>query len=126
MRHFIAKFALSSALALGCVSSAFAAQLIMVDQKGCHYCEAWMDEIAPAYPKTAEGKFAPLVRRDISAGPPEGGSFARRVNFTPTFILMEDNNEIGRIEGYPGEDFFWPVYNQLLKSKTEFDDGIAQ
>ncbi|CAG0908775.1 unnamed protein product [Cyprideis torosa] len=70
-------------------SSAVAAdyQLVLVEQPGCAYCAAWDDQIAPAYPNTAEGAFAPLIRADLHIGPPDGVSYARRVNFTPTFIL---------------------------------------
>lgn len=95
--------------------------LIMVEQPGCAYCMAWDDQIAPAYPKTAEGRFAPLIRADLHIGPPEGVSYARRVNFTPTFILIEDGQEIARMEGYVGEDFFWPLYSQLLEKQTDFE-----
>ncbi|MGB7319716.1 MAG: thioredoxin family protein, partial [Planktotalea sp.] len=70
-RHLY-KITLAVALSLGTATAAFAVDLIMVEQKGCHYCEAWMDEIAPAYPKTDEGKFAPLLRRDIHDGAPDG------------------------------------------------------
>lgn len=123
MLRYVSRLALACVFAISATSSAFAVDLLMVEQKGCHYCEAWMDDIGPAYPKTAEGKFAPLIRRDISKGAPEGGSFARRVNFTPTFIIMDEGEEIGRIEGYPGEDFFWPILSQLLKDKTSFESG---
>jgi hypothetical protein len=34
--------------------------------------------------------------------------------FTPTFVLVEDGTEAGRIEGYPGEDFFWPLLAKLI------------
>lgn len=94
----------------------------MVDQQGCHYCEAWLDEIGPTYPKTTEGKFAPLTRRDIGDGAPDGGTYARRVNFTPTFILMDQGQELARIEGYPGEDFFWPILTKLLTDNTSYQD----
>lgn len=114
-------FTLAFGAACVAAPALFAAELIMVDQKGCHYCEAWTSEIGPSYPKTAEGRFAPLVRRDIADGAPEGARYARRVNFTPTFILMEDGAELARIEGYPGEDFFWPVLTQLLSTHTDFD-----
>lgn len=126
MSHILSRIALAGALTLAAAQAAFAVQLIMVEQKGCHYCEAWMDEIAPAYPKTSEGKFAPLQRRDIRDGAPEGGSYARRVNFTPTFILMDEGREIGRIEGYPGEDFFWPLFTKLLEEKTSFEPAQNQ
>lgn len=117
------RFALASVLTVAAANSVFAVELIMVDQKGCHYCEAWLDEIGPAYPKTAEGKFAPLKRRDISAGAPDGSEYARRVNFTPTFILIDDGAELARIEGYPGQDFFWPILTKLLSDNTSFAEG---
>ena len=47
-------------------------------------------------------------------GPPEGVRLGLRPSFTPTFVLVEDGKEIGRIEGYPGEDFFWPMLGALL------------
>ncbi|SMX47642.1 hypothetical protein MAA8898_03716 [Maliponia aquimaris] len=101
-------------------------RLIMVEQPGCAYCAAWDDQIAPAYPHTAEGRFAPLVRADLHMGPPEGVTYARRVSFTPTFILVEDGREIARMEGYVGEDFFWPVYAKLLAQHTAFEPTDGQ
>jgi hypothetical protein len=96
-------------------------RLIMVEQPGCAYCAAWNDQIGEAYPKTAEGQFAPMTRADLHMGPPEGVTYARRVNFTPTFILLEDGAEIARMEGYVGEDFFWPMFAQLLEAHTDFE-----
>lgn len=94
---------------------AAAAELVMVEQQGCVYCEQWNEEIAAIYPKTEEGRLAPLHRIDISEVVPEGMVFARGVNFTPTFILVENGRELDRIEGYPGEDFFWGLLGMLLK-----------
>ena len=119
---FTASAAVSGASGSDSDVSNASARLVMVDQKGCHYCEAWTEEIGPAYDKTAEGKFAPLLRRDIADGAPEGSTFARRVNFTPTFVLMENGQELARIEGYPGEDFFWPILTKLLTQYTTFKD----
>ncbi|MFP7571898.1 thioredoxin fold domain-containing protein [Marivita sp. S2033] len=94
--------------------------LVMVEQPGCIYCQRWDAQIAPAYPNTDEGKFAPLMRTGLRDGPPDGMTYARRVVFTPTFILVEDGEELARIEGYPGEDFFWPVLSKILKEHTDF------
>jgi hypothetical protein len=94
--------------------------LVMVEQPGCIYCERWDTEIGPAYPKTDEGKFAPLLRADLRQGPPEGITYARRVLFTPTFVLVNEGQEQARIEGYPGEDFFWPLLTKLLLDSTDF------
>jgi hypothetical protein len=96
-------------------------QLIIVEQAGCVYCQMWDAEIAPAYPNTAEGQFAPLVRADLHEGPPEGFEYARRVTFTPTFILVDKGEEVARMEGYPGDDFFWPLLSQLLVQNSDFN-----
>ena len=89
-------------------------RLLMAEQAGCIYCERWDAEIAPAYPKTAEGAAAPLQRYDLRAGPPDGVALARRVIFTPTFVLVEDGREVARMEGYAGDEFFWFQLRRML------------
>ena len=116
----IQRIALSLLLLASPIAPAWAAQLIMVEQAGCHYCQRWHAEIGPIYPKTDEGAFAPLKRMDIRSAPPKGVKFVRRVNFTPTFILVENGTEAARIEGYPGEDFFWGLLDVMLRKHTEF------
>ena len=112
----------AAALWLTTATSALAGdiRLVVVEQHGCAYCAAWDDEIAPAYPNTPEGRFAPLLRADLHQGPPDGIAYARGVRFTPTFVLVEDGVEIGRMEGYVGADFFWPVYSEFLQDRTSF------
>lgn len=95
--------------------------LLMAEEPGCYWCERWTEEIGPIYPKTAEGQAAPLVKFDILQ-PPEHVKFAMRINFTPTFILVQDDVEIGRIEGYPGEDFFWGLLGQLIDQTKDAND----
>lgn len=97
----------------------WAEELIMVEQPGCYTCQLWDREIAPIYPKTEAGKFAPL-RREHLRKPPKDVTYARRVSFTPTFILVRDGAEIARLEGYPGEDFFWWHIEKILKENSAF------
>ncbi len=94
------------------------AELLMFEQEGCQYCRMWDTVIAPIYPKTAEGEIAPLHRIHIR----EQGEvpyLESRIMFTPTFVLVEDGQEIGRIEGYPGEDFFWGLLGMMLNDLNE-------
>ena len=90
------------------------ARLLMIEEKWCEWCERWNDEIGVVYDKTVEGKQARLLRADIHEPLPAGIDLAGRPRYTPTFILLDDGREVGRIEGYPGEDFFWPMLQQLL------------
>ena len=99
---------------LGCLSlPAGAADLVMVEQEGCIYCARWDEDISHIYPKTEQGERAPLRRvqlRDL----PDDIEFASRPVFTPTFVLVENGRELGRIEGYGGDQFFWFVLDKLL------------
>lgn len=90
--------------------------LLMAEEEGCFWCAKWTKEIGPIYPKTAEGQTAPLMRYDVTGDTPAGVTLARPVHFTPTFILLQDGTETGRIEGYPGQDFFWGLLSQLFEN----------
>jgi hypothetical protein len=94
-------------------------RLLMAQEAGCTWCARWDDEVAAIYPKTSEGKTAPLLRYDIHDGVPDDVILLRSVHFTPTFVLLSDNQEVGRIEGYPGEDFFWGLLAQLITQASE-------
>lgn len=96
-----------------------AAELLMFEEKWCHWCERWNEEIGGIYHKTTEGKRAPLRRVDVHDATPRDIDLATRVQFTPTFVLVEDGKEVGRIEGYPGEDFFWGLLGRILEKLPE-------
>ncbi len=104
--------ALFGALAL---ARAEAAELVMFEQKGCPWCAVFDREIAPIYPKTAEGARAPLRRVDITRPLPRDIAFVTVERMTPVFVLVDGGREIGRIRGYPGEDHFWGLLSELLK-----------
>lgn len=86
-------------------------RLVMVETASCIYCVRWHKEIGPAYPLSPEGLRAPLVRRDISD--PALSAF-RKVVYTPTFLLVRDGVEVGRLTGYPGPDYFWSEIDALI------------
>lgn len=92
-------------------------RLIMVEQPGCVYCLAWDAEVSAIYPLSDEGKTAPLTRIQLHAPVPDGMTFARPAAFTPTFVLLNEGVEVGRIEGYPGQDFFWGLLGQMLDAQ---------
>lgn len=113
-------FVSATAVAVATTLPAWAVELVIVEQPGCYTCRQWNEEIAPIYPKTEAGQFAPLRRAELRHKP-EDLTYARSVNFTPTFILIEEGREIARLEGYPGEDFFWWHIENLLTEKAGFE-----
>ena len=100
---------------LASVAGSLAAELLMFDDPGCVWCRRWNAEIGPSYPRTPEGRQAPLRRIHIRDQAKAGVALARPVDATPTFVLVEGGQEVGRIAGYPGSDFFYPMLEELLR-----------
>jgi len=94
-----------------------AAELVMFEQAGCVWCEAFDREIATVYDKTDEGARArcaasisrlrcrPILPSSRSSGSRRCSSWSKT-----------DANR--RIRGYPGEDHFWGLLGVLIKSST--------
>lgn len=106
---------LVTALAVFIAPHVRAAELVMFEQKSCEWCIRWHAEIGPIYPKTEEGRQAPLRRVDIHEPMPDDLAWMKGERFTPSFALIEDGREIGRIRGYPGQDFFWGLLGQMIE-----------
>lgn len=112
----LALAALSVCLVMTALSrQPMAAELLMLEDRGCPWCERWRREIGVAYPKTTEGRRAPLRTIERSRAPESGIAFAVPVVVSPTFVLVEEGREVGRITGYPGSDFFWGMLGELLE-----------
>lgn len=94
--------------------AAQSAELLMIEEPGCVYCARFNREIGPAYPKTDEGKLAPLRRLQIADPWPASLADVRKASVTPTFILIADGIEIDRLVGYPGDEHFWFLLTQML------------
>jgi hypothetical protein len=98
-----------------------ALELVMVERQGCSYCVAWKETIGPAYPNTEMGQFAPLRMVDIKDTLGDDIQFDGRILFTPTFVLVSEGREIGRIEGHPGDHFFWGMLEKLLRERAGYN-----
>jgi hypothetical protein len=110
----LARWGLVAAGILALSARAQAAELLMLEQPGCVWCAQFDAQIAPAWPKTPEGRLAPLRRVDITRPWPSDLAGVAKERFTPTFVLMDDGREIGRIRGYVGDEFFWYRIGELL------------
>lgn len=115
--HLIRVAFVAFLLFAGASSAGQAAELVMFRQGFCEWCEVWDDEVGVVYGKTREGRWAPLREVDIHDKRPSDLTGIRPVIFTPTFVLMENGSEVGRIQGYPGEDFFWGLLDKMLKKR---------
>lgn len=101
-------------LVLTGAGTAYALELVFFTRPGCPYCLKWEREVAPIYQKSEEAKRAPLRHWDLSTGTPPY-KLAYPVRYTPTFVLVDADVEIGRITGYINDDMFWGMLGKMLK-----------
>jgi thioredoxin-related protein len=109
-----------SLLALGLAFAAPAAaqdpriELLFVDKSGCPWCARFEQEVLPGYPQSDIGRTAPLRRVSLDNGQPKEAALGEPVRFTPTFILLRDGKEAGRIVGYMDNGTFYGLMEKLL------------
>jgi len=89
--------------------------LVMVTSPSCPWCDAFEDDVGYLYDKTIEAQQFPLYRVDFFSKFPQSLSHISPAEFTPTFIVLKDHQEIGRLEGYPGDEMFWWRFSEFTK-----------
>ena len=116
--NFVVRAFFALCVTIMLAQAANAAELIMYRRDGCPWCAKWDREIGPIYPKTDLNQRAPLrlINLDHDRDLPITHGAIR---YTPTFVLADNGREVGRIEGYPGEDYFWPRVTNLLEMLKE-------
>lgn len=92
-------------------AGARAAELLMYRRAGCSWCLAWDREIGPIYGRTEIGRRMPVRMIDLGRERP-AVMLKGPIIYTPTFVLADEDREVSRIEGYPGQDFFWGLLEQ--------------
>jgi thioredoxin-related protein len=113
---YVAKAIVAAFIALASISpaAADALELVFFERPGCIYCVRWEREVGAVYPLTEEGRKAPLRRVNLADGPPPL-KLVSPVIFSPTFVLMKDGREVGRITGYMGDAMFWGVFSKMME-----------
>lgn len=113
MRCAVAVLAFLTAVAGG--GAVRAAELVYFNSSACPVCERWDEEIGGLYDKTDEAKRLPLRHQNIHENTPEDLSFIKGVVFTPTFVVVENGREVGRMVGYVQDYFFWEQLSGLIE-----------
>lgn len=97
-----------------------AAELLMFERAGCPWCARWNREVAPGYVRSEEGEYAPLRRIDLDReSHPRDIAFKTPVRFTPTFVLVDQGREIGRLIGYIDAATFWGLFAKMVRDHRE-------
>lgn len=90
--------------------------LVMVEYEHCPFCKRWKAEVGPDYAASAQGRRAPLSMIDIDGPWPDGIVLSTRPYITPTFILLQDKQEVARIAGYTTPAAFYQGLDIMLEA----------
>lgn len=92
-----------------------AASFVMLERHDCPWCRRWHREVGEtAWNASNLGRRAPLRRVDLAQELPSDLGFLASWRFTPTFVLVAQGREVGRMIGYQGDLFFWQRAEALL------------
>ena len=90
--------------------------LIMVTSPSCPWCDAFEEDVGHIYGKTPESAQFPLHRIDYFTKFTAPLAHIKAASVTPTFIVIKGHQEIGRIEGYPGDEMFWWRFSEFTQN----------
>ncbi len=114
--RMLVKLSLGTALAVAASllpSVSQSAELLMFERGGCVWCQRWNHDVGPVYDKSAEAKMLPLRRIDLDRQRPDGLKLSQPIRYTPTFVVIDNGREVGRITGYINDDSFWGLLGTL-------------
>lgn len=108
--------------------------LVMVRTAGCPWCRAWDREVRPGYLASETGARLGLVELDLRDVTARGMALEGPVSVVPVFLLvrqasgaddLQGAQELGRLVGFPGADFFWGYLDAMLAAADAMMPGQA-
>ena len=99
-------------------AASHAAELLMFERDGCVWCQRWDREVGQTYGKTEEARLLPLRRINIDRPSDAAIALTSAVRYTPTFVVVDEGREIGRITGYISDDAFWGLLGTFVSRLT--------
>jgi len=89
-------------------------QLVVLEVDGCIYCDVFRRRLLDAYKSSKHGKKAPIRFVDINDPALGDLGITQPIGMVPTFIMLENNEEIGRIPGLMGHQDFFRAIDYIL------------
>jgi thioredoxin-related protein len=91
-----------------------ALELVVMEAPGCTYCGLFRRDVLPSYQASERAKEMPIRFVDINDATADALGLDAPVDVVPTFVVLKNNREVGRIPGYTGPEFFFHTINHLL------------
>lgn len=89
-------------------------QLVVMEAPGCIYCSLFRRDVLPSYQASQRAKDIPVRFVDVNDIATAKLDLDASVDIVPTFVLVQNNKEVGRIPGYVGPETFFHSINFLM------------
>ncbi|MEQ1717663.1 MAG: thioredoxin fold domain-containing protein [Hyphomicrobium sp.] len=91
-------------------------ELVVMEAPGCTYCTLFRRDVLPSYEASPRAKDMPIRFVDVNDEAAEALGLETPVDIVPTFLVLKNHKEVGRIPGYTGPEYFFHTINYLLTS----------
>lgn len=116
---------IAALLTVAPLAHGLSAELVMFETEGCEYCALWNSQVGEIYAETELGKIAPLRRVDMDAERPMDLRHIKGIRYSPTFVVVDGQREVGRMTGYIDESFFWGYLEEIIKTLDPGDEKTS-
>lgn len=89
-------------------------ELVVMEAPGCTYCTLFRRDVLPSYAASERAKDVPIRFVDVNDESAEQLGLDSPIDMVPTFVVLKNNHEVGRIPGYVGPEFFFHSINHLI------------
>jgi len=89
-------------------------ELLVFEHKDCIYCRVFRSDTLPRYRESGQEAKAPIRFISIEHTDTQALKLNNSIQTVPTFVLMQNGAEVGRITGYWAPDNFFKMLSALL------------
>lgn len=89
-------------------------ELVVMEADGCIYCRLFRRDVLPAFEASEQGRQMTVRFLDINNLESSKLELQSAVDIVPTFVVVRQGKEIGRIPGYVGPENFFHSIDYLL------------
>lgn len=89
-------------------------ELLVFEHEDCRYCRIFRSDVLPRYRDNGQEARAPIRFIRVEHTDTRRMNLHGGIHMVPTFVLMQDGQEVGRITGYWAPDNFFKMLANLL------------
>lgn len=89
-------------------------EIVVMEAPGCIYCTLFRRDVLPSYAASQQAKDVPIRFVDVNEEAADALGLDSPIDIVPTFVVLRNNHEVGRIPGYVGPENFFHSINHLI------------